>query len=141
MRRQIWAAMTVIVALVAACGGASPTPGPTSKPGIDLPPSAPPLTLSEISTTDYSDVTLDLLYHPDTTQARFVDAVYDAVPFDGPSPLTDKSMLVYALASCSDREPPFDPEWGLAPGKTRADLDRWAATVRSIAAQQLCPSL
>lgn len=106
----------------------------------------PALSLSEIRTADEGDVTLDLLNHPDTVQARFLDAVNDA-PFRGtvlglffPVGTSDKSLLVYAMDSCSGN-PPLPTDWEPAPGLTAVDLNAFAAEVRKIAQQLLCPHL
>lgn len=108
----------VIALTVAACGSAS-TSTPTAMATATTASTPAPLSLSEIRSAEYREVTLDLLYHTRTVQARFVDVVYDNLSRYIPLGITDQSLLVYAMDTCETRNPRKPPEWAAAPGQER----------------------
>jgi hypothetical protein len=104
------------------------------------------MTLDDVRAASEGEVTMDLYNHPDTIQARFVDAVYDTEFRDSvlglftPLGFTDRSLLVYAMDYCEgDADIPDD--WEPAPGLTAADVEEVVAAIEQVADEFLCPHL
>lgn len=114
----------VLVAAPIACGGSESDDAPA------------PLSLEDIARVDEGAVIVDIVNHPDSIQARYVDAVYDEAGQYAPAGVTARNLILYGLASCEEEPPSLPQEWDQVRGDDRADT--FAEAARELAHEQLC---
>jgi hypothetical protein len=97
-----------------------------------------PLTFEQIRRSDPGAVTVDLLDHPSSVQAKYVDAVMKDAGLYSPLGFNDKTLIVYGLDTCANPAAALPVDWSPAPGDTQADVNRFAAAARLHASTTLC---